>query len=57
MAATLQTLGYAAIAMAQRSCPSMNATRYPNLILQLVPFGPIRVLCDTLQQHPAQSFR
>jgi len=52
VAATGQTLDYAAIAEAQRDCPSIQAAGDSNLTLQLVPFGTVRVLCDTQSRHP-----
>ena len=39
VAATPQTLDYAAIAEAQRDCPSIQAAGDSSLTLQLVPFG------------------
>jgi Integrase core domain len=52
VAAAPQQLDYAAITEAQRDCPSIPAAGDTNLNLQLVPFGPIRVLCDTKWRHP-----
>ena len=52
VAATPQTLDYAAIAEAQRDCPSIQAAGDSSLSLQLVPFGTVRVLCDTKGRHP-----
>ena len=52
MAATTQTLDYAAIAEAERDCPSMQAAGDSSLTLQLIPFGTVRVLCDTKGRHP-----
>jgi cleavage and polyadenylation specificity factor subunit 1 len=52
VAATPQSLDYAAIAEAQRSCPSIETARDTSLSLQLIPFGPVRVLCDTKGKHP-----
>jgi transposase InsO family protein len=52
VAAAPQTLDYTAIAAAQRDCPSIQAAQDSSLTLQLVPFGPVRVLCDTKGKHP-----
>ena len=52
VAATPQTLDYAAIAEAQRDCPSIQAAGDSSLSLQLVPFGTVRVLCDNKGHHP-----
>jgi transposase InsO family protein len=52
VAATPQMLDYAAIAEAQRDCPSIQAAGDSGLTLQLVPFGTVRVLCDTKVCHP-----
>jgi cleavage and polyadenylation specificity factor subunit 1 len=52
VAATPQTLDYAAIAEAQRDCPSIQAAGDSSLSLQLVPFGTVRVLCDNKGRHP-----
>jgi hypothetical protein len=52
VAAAPQQLDYTAIAEAQRCCPSIPAASDTNLNLQLVPFGPICVLCDTKRCHP-----
>ncbi len=52
MAAAPQALDYTAIAAAQRDCPSIQAAQDSSLTLQLVPFGPVRVLCDTKGKHP-----
>jgi len=51
VAATRQTLDYAAIAEAQRDCPSIQAAGDSSLTLQLVPFGTVHVLCDTQGCH------
>jgi hypothetical protein len=42
VAATPQSLDYAAIADAQRDCPSIQAAGDSSLTLQLVPFGTVR---------------
>jgi len=52
VAATPQTLDYAAIAEAQRDFPSMQAAGDSSLTLQLVPFGTVRVLCETKGCQP-----
>jgi len=52
VAATAQTLDYTAIAEAQRDCPSIQAAGDSSLTLQLIPFGTVRVLCDTKGHHP-----
>jgi len=44
-------LEYAAIAEAQRDCPSIQAAGDSSLSLQLVPFGTLRVLCDNKSHH------
>ena len=41
-------LDYAAIAEAQRDCPSIQAAGDSSLTLQLVPFGTVWVLCNTI---------
>jgi len=52
VAAAQPALDYAAIAEAQRDCPSISTAADSSLSLQLVPFGPIRVLCDTKGRFP-----
>ncbi len=52
VAATEQTLDYAAIIKAHRDCPSIQAVGDSGLNLQLVPFSNMRVLCDTKGCHP-----
>ena len=52
VAASPQSLDYAAIADAQRDCPSIIAARDSSLTLQLIPYGPVRVLCDTKGKYP-----
>jgi hypothetical protein len=47
-----QQLDYAAIAEAQRDCPSITAAGDTALHLRLVPFGTIWVLCDVSGQYP-----
>jgi len=51
VAVSLQMLEYAAIAEAQRDCPSIQAAGDSSLSLQLVPFGTLRVLCDNKSHH------
>ena len=52
VAATPQALDYTAIAKAQRDCPSIQAGGDSSLTSQLIPFGTIRVLCNTSGCYP-----
>jgi hypothetical protein len=47
-----QSLDYATIAEAQRSCESIEAARDTSLTLQCIPFGQVQVLCYTKGKHP-----
>ena len=49
--ATPKALDYAAIAKAQRDCPSIPTAGYSTPYLQLIPLGLIRVLCNTKKWH------
>ena len=54
MVATPQTLDYTAITEAQRDCPSIQAAGDSSITSQLIPFGNIRVLCDTSSRYLRQ---